>query len=62
VFKTPQEVEQLFSRYYTEKQLREAVITRTKKAIAKEVVEPHKKKLSPAQRDRIHALLDKLTY
>jgi hypothetical protein len=62
VFKTPREVEQLFGRYYTDKQMKEAVITRTKKAIMKDVVEPHRKKLTPAQRDRILALLDKLTY
>jgi hypothetical protein len=62
VFKSPQEVEQLFGRYYTEKQMKEAVITRTKKAIMKDVVEPHRKKLSSAQRDSILVLLDKLTY
>jgi hypothetical protein len=62
VFKSPQEVEQLFGRYYTEKQMKEAVITRTKKAIMKDVVEPHRKGLTPAQRDRVLALLDKLTY
>ena len=45
----------------TEKQLREAVMTRTKKWMVKEVVEPHKTKLSPAQRERIQALLDQLT-
>ena len=62
VFKSPREVEQLFGRYYTEKQMQEAVITRTKKAIMKDVVEPHRKDLTPAQRDHILALLDKLTY
>jgi transcriptional regulator CtsR len=62
VFKSPQEIEQLFGRYYTEKQMQEAVITRTKKAIMKDVVEPHRKGLTPAQRDHILALLDKLTY
>jgi hypothetical protein len=56
------QVEQLFGRYYTEKQMQEAVITRTKKAIMKDVVEPHRKGLTPAQRDHILALLDKLTY
>ena len=40
----------------------EAVITRTKKAIMKEVVEPHRKALSPAKRDSILALLKRLTY
>jgi hypothetical protein len=58
----PREVEQLFGRYYTEKQMREAVITRTKKAITKDVVEPHKKKLTPVQYDRILTLLAKLMY
>jgi hypothetical protein len=62
VFKSPREVEQLFGRYYTEKQMKEAVITRTKKSIMQDVVEPHRKGLTPAQRDRILALLDKLTY
>jgi hypothetical protein len=61
VFKSPREVEQLFGRYYTEKQMKEAVITRTKKAITKDVVEPHRKKLTPVQRDSILALLEKLT-
>jgi hypothetical protein len=42
--------------------MQEAVITRTKKAIVKDLVEPHRKKLSPAQYDRILALLEKLTY
>jgi hypothetical protein len=62
VSKSPREVEQLFGRYYTEKQMKDAVITRTKKAIMKDVVEPHRKGLTPAQRDRVLALLDKLTY
>ena len=60
--KSPREVEQLFGRYYTAKQMHEAVITRTKKSIMKDVVEPHRKALSPAQRDSILALLNKLTY
>jgi hypothetical protein len=47
---------------YTEKQMKEAVITRTKKAIMKDVVEPHRKGLTPAQRESILALLNKLTY
>ena len=59
---SPREVEQLFGHYYTDKQMKEAVITRTKKAIMKEVVEPHRKGLSPAKRDSILALLNKLTY
>ena len=58
----PREVEQLFGRYYTEKQMKEAVITRTKKAIMKDVVEPHRKALSPDQQESILALLNKLTY
>jgi hypothetical protein len=62
VSKSPREVEQLFGRYYTEKQMKDAVITRTKKAIMKDVVEPHRKGLTPAQRDRVLVLLDKLTY
>jgi hypothetical protein len=62
MFKSPREVEQLFGRYYTEKQMQEAVITRTKKAIMKDVVEPHRKGLTPAQRDSILALLNKLKY
>ena len=62
MFKSPREVEQLFGRYYTAKQMQEAVITRTKKSIMKDVVEPHRKALSPAQRDSILALLNKLTY
>ena len=60
--KTPAEVEQMFSRYYTHAQMKEAVITRTKKYIAKKVVDPHRKELSPAQYESILALLNKLTY
>jgi uncharacterized protein YecE (DUF72 family) len=60
--KTPDDVEQIFSRYYTRTQMKEAVITRTKKWITKKVVEPHRKKLTPVQRDSILALLEKLTY
>ena len=62
VCKSPREVEQLLGRYYTKKQMREAVITWTKKSIMKDVVEPHRKKLAPGQRDSILALLEKLTY
>jgi hypothetical protein len=62
MFRSPREVEALFGRYYTEKQMQEAVITRTKKSIMKDVVEPHRKALSPAQHDSILALLNKLTY
>ena len=60
VFKSPREVEQLFGRYYTEKQMQEAVITRTKKSIMKDVVEPHRKSLSPEQRDTILSLLEEI--
>ena len=60
VSKSPREVEQLFGRYYTEKHMREAVITRTKKEIAKDVVEPHRKKLSPSQHESIRSLLEEL--
>ena len=62
LFKSPREVEQLFGRYYTLTQIQEAVITRTKQAIIKDVVEPHRKSLSPAKRDSVLALLSKLTY
>jgi hypothetical protein len=62
LFQSPREVEQLFGRYYTLAQIQEAVIARTKQAIVKDVLEPHRKKLSPAQRDTILALLEKLTY
>ena len=62
VSQSPAEVEALFGRYYTHAQMKEAVVTNTKRAIVKDVVEPYGKKLTPAQRDRIHALLEKLTY
>jgi hypothetical protein len=62
MFNSPQEVEELFGPYYTAKQMQEAVITRTKKSIVKDVLEPHRKELTPAQRDSILALLDRLTY
>src|SRR5687768_15034993 len=61
VCKSPREVEALFGRYYTAKQMQEAVITRTKKVIMKDVVEPPRKGLTPAQRDSILTLLNKLT-
>jgi hypothetical protein len=60
--RTPQDVEQMFGRYYTRKQMRESVINRTKKAIATHIVEPYRKKLSPQQRDTTLSLLEQLTY
>ena len=58
----PWDIERMFARYYTRAQMQEAVITRTKKSIAKDVVEPHRKALSLDQQESIRALLNKLTY
>jgi hypothetical protein len=59
--KTPRDVERMFGRYYSAAHMREAVSTRTKKSIVQHVVEPNNPELTPAQRERILALLAQLT-
>lgn len=55
------EKESVFYPYYTGEYMRERLKDATKMAIAKHIVEPHSKELSPAQRETILLLLDKLT-
>jgi hypothetical protein len=57
----PHEKESVFFPYYTAEYIRERLKDATKTAIAKHIVEPHSKALSPAQRETILSLLDKLT-
>ena len=54
------EKESVFYPYYTGEYMRERLKDATKTAIAKHIVEPHSQQLSPAQRDTILSLLDKL--
>src|SRR5262245_29573680 len=55
------EKESVFDPYYTGEYMRERLEDATNTAIAKHIVEPHSQELSPAQRDTILSLLDKLT-
>ena len=55
------EKESVFYPYYTGAYMRERLQEATKMAIAKHIVEPHIKELSPSQRDSILSLLDKFT-
>jgi hypothetical protein len=56
----PQKAEKIFSPYYTREQMRETLREATKKAIAQHVIEPHRQKLSPSQRECILSLLEQL--
>jgi hypothetical protein len=53
--------EKIFSPYYTREQLREALKKATKQAIGQHIVAPHNPRLTPAQWERIRALLAQLT-
>ncbi len=57
----PQKAERIFHPYYTPEHLRQTLTQATKKAIAQQIVEPHRPGLSSSQRDRILSLLEKLT-
>jgi hypothetical protein len=53
--------ESVFYPYYSVEYMQERVKKATKKAILRQIVEPHWHKLSAAQHESILALLDKLT-
>jgi len=57
----PQKAERIFHPYYTPEHLRQTLTQATKKAIAQQIVEPHRPGLSSSQRDRILSLLEQLT-
>jgi hypothetical protein len=56
----PDKKESVFYPYYTVEHMRARVKKATKKAIHKQIVEPHWDKLSPSQRDTILTLLEQL--
>jgi hypothetical protein len=58
----PGKGEAILEPYYTREHMRKAVIYATKTSIAKVIVEPQNPQLTPAQREHILALLDKLRY
>jgi hypothetical protein len=53
--------EKIFGPSYTVAHMKEALKQATKKAIAKQIVAPHHRRLSPSQRERILVLLEQLT-
>jgi hypothetical protein len=58
----PRKAEKILGPYFTGEHMREALKQATQKAITQHIVEPHHPRLSPSQRERILALLKKLTY
>ena len=56
-----QKAESILHPYYTREHLRKTLTQATKKAIAQQIVEPHRSQLSPSQRETILSLLEKLT-
>ena len=58
---TPQKEAAIFGPYYTLAERKEALTRVAKQAIAQKIVAPHDPQLSPAQRERILALLEQLT-
>jgi hypothetical protein len=57
----PQKAESILHPYYTPECPRKALKQATKKAIAQQIVAPHRPSLSPSQREGILFLLEKLT-
>jgi hypothetical protein len=57
----PQKAENILHPYYTREHLRKTLKHATKKAIAQQIVEPHRPRLSSSQRESILSLLEKLT-
>jgi hypothetical protein len=57
----PQKAESILHPYYTREHLRKTLKHATKKAIAQQIVEPHRPRLSPSQRDRILSILEQIT-
>ena len=60
--KTPQDIEQMFGRYYTPAQMREAVVTRMKKQITHHIVHLLDEPLTHAKRERVYVLLEQLSF
>jgi hypothetical protein len=58
---SPQKAEKIFSPYYTQEYMREALKNATKRAIVQHFVEPRRERLTPSERDSIVALLEELT-
>ena len=57
----PQKADRILQPYYSREHLRQTLTQATKKAIAQQIVEPHRPGLSSSQRDRILSLLEQLT-
>jgi hypothetical protein len=57
----PQKAENILHPYYTREHLRKTLTQATKKAIAQQIVEPHRSQLTPSQRKSILSLLEQLT-
>jgi hypothetical protein len=57
----PQKAERILQPYYSREYLRQTLTQATQKAIAQQIVEPHRPGLSPSQRGRILSLLEQLT-
>jgi hypothetical protein len=60
--KTPQDIEQMFGRYYTPAQMQEAVVTRMKKQITQHIVHLLDAPLTHAKRERVYVLLEQLSF
>ncbi|HZM23460.1 MAG TPA: hypothetical protein VFC02_17040 [Anaerolineales bacterium] len=59
---TSQKVEQMLSPYYTHAQMQAAVVTRMKKQIAQHIVKLVEPPPTPAQREKVLVLLEKLSF
>jgi hypothetical protein len=57
----PQKAENILHPYYTREHLRKTLTQATQKAIAQQIVEPHRLQLTPSQRASILSLLEQLT-
>jgi hypothetical protein len=58
----PRDIEQLFSPYYTLAHIQAAMVTRMKKQVAQHIVNLVEPPPTPAQRERVLALLNKLSF
>ena len=57
----PQKAERILQPYYTPEHLRQTLTQATQKAIAQQIIEPHRPGLSSSQQGRIRSLLEQLT-
>ena len=60
--KTPRDVEQMFSPYYSLVHMQAAMVTRMKRQIAHHIVHLLDEPLTPAKRERVLALLEQLSF